>query len=98
VKRGHDVTIKEIHSEELEEWEWEQRGEGYRVAERLLRKTKRRICAIELHSDRLSSQTHKFTAFIYEDDDARSFWEDDFREFSRSRCVPMFVKSTFVTE
>ncbi|KAK7032346.1 hypothetical protein VNI00_013094 [Paramarasmius palmivorus] len=84
VKRGRIVTIKEIHSRELEEREWEPRGEGHWVAGRILRKTKRRICAIELQPDRLSSQTHKFTAFIYEDDDAHSFWEDVFQEFSRN--------------
>ncbi|KAK7023485.1 hypothetical protein VNI00_013111 [Paramarasmius palmivorus] len=85
VKRGDIVTVKDIHSKELEVREWEPQGDGFLVAGRLLRKTKRRICAIELHSDRPSSQTQKFTAFIYEDDDARSFWEDDFREFSRNR-------------
>ncbi|KAK7022952.1 hypothetical protein VNI00_016842 [Paramarasmius palmivorus] len=87
VKRGDIVTVKDIHSEELKEWEWESRGDGHWVAGRTLRKTKRRICAIELHSDRPSSQTQKFTAFIYEDDDAHSFWEDDFREFSRNRTM-----------
>ncbi|KAK7032360.1 hypothetical protein VNI00_013108 [Paramarasmius palmivorus] len=87
VKRGHIVTIKDVHSQELEDRELVSQGNGTRVSGRLLRKTKRRICTVELHSDRLSSQTRKFTAFIYEDDDARSFWEDDFREFSRNRTT-----------
>ncbi|KAK7020749.1 hypothetical protein VNI00_017604 [Paramarasmius palmivorus] len=85
VKRGDIVTVKDIHYKELEVREWEPQGEGRWVAGRLLRKTKRRIFAIELKSDQKSS--HKFTAFTYEDDDAHSFWEDDFREFSRNRTT-----------
>ncbi|KAK7020750.1 hypothetical protein VNI00_017605 [Paramarasmius palmivorus] len=82
VKRGHIVTIKDVHSEELRDWERVPQGDGFWVSGRLLRKTKRRICTVELHSDQ-----SKFTAFIYEDNDARSFWEDDFRKFSRNRTT-----------
>ncbi|EEB94419.1 hypothetical protein MPER_06770, partial [Moniliophthora perniciosa FA553] len=75
VKRGHIVSTKEIHSEDVSEWDWElQNGKLFC---RRKSSAKRTIYIVEL-IDRQS----KFTAMIYEGEGAHHAWEDDFRQFS----------------
>ncbi|ESK83773.1 hypothetical protein Moror_11093 [Moniliophthora roreri MCA 2997] len=77
VRRGDMIATKEIHSDELSEWDWElQNGE-------LVGRSKlstRRICTIEI-----VGRESKYTAMIYEGEDAQDFLEKDFQLFSRNK-------------
>ncbi|KAI3602793.1 hypothetical protein WG66_008116 [Moniliophthora roreri] len=71
VRRGNMIIVKEIH---FAEWDWKWRP-GKVFARHKIRRT---IYTVEL-VDRQS----KFTAMVYEGEDAHSFWEDDFQQFSQ---------------
>ncbi|ESK83960.1 hypothetical protein Moror_7506, partial [Moniliophthora roreri MCA 2997] len=77
VRRGDMIATREIHSDELSEWDWElQNGE---LVGRYKSST-RKICTIDI-VDRQS----KYTAMIYEGKDAQDFLEKDFQLFSRNK-------------
>ncbi|ESK81025.1 hypothetical protein Moror_16281 [Moniliophthora roreri MCA 2997] len=77
VIRGDVKMLKEIHSEEIADWEWE--WKYWKVPNK--RKARRTTCTIEVYPDRQS----KFTAVMYEGEDANCVWEKEFEEFSRTR-------------
>ncbi|KAI3619315.1 hypothetical protein WG66_012803 [Moniliophthora roreri] len=77
MRRGDMITTKEIHSEELSEWDWElQNGELIGRYKSSTRKT----CTIEI-----VGRQSKYTAMIYEGEDAQKLWEKDFQFFSRNK-------------
>ncbi|KAK7056655.1 hypothetical protein VNI00_002372 [Paramarasmius palmivorus] len=84
VKHGDIIVVKDLHEEDLADWDrisWGSGGTEYRI----VRECKRTIQTIQVYPDRQS----KFTALVYEGDseDARSYWEEDFRQFSGTRFV-----------
>ncbi|ESK88753.1 hypothetical protein Moror_17141, partial [Moniliophthora roreri MCA 2997] len=78
VRRGNMIIVKEIH---FAEWDWKWRP-GKVFARHKIRRT---IYTVEL-VDRQS----KFTAMVYEGEDAHSFWEDDFQQFSQINDLGSF--------
>ncbi|ESK85398.1 hypothetical protein Moror_5917 [Moniliophthora roreri MCA 2997] len=83
VIRGDMIKVKELGSMDLSEWDWEwQNGELVRRYKSSAQKT---IYTVEI-VDRQS----KFTAMIYEGEDAQDFWEKDFRLFSRTHDPQLF--------
>uniref|UniRef100_A0A0W0GBQ1 Uncharacterized protein n=1 Tax=Moniliophthora roreri TaxID=221103 RepID=A0A0W0GBQ1_MONRR len=79
VIRGDMITLKELGSEDLSKWLWDH---GYRNGKKLGRlKAQARVCTVEVCPDRQS----KFTAIVYEGEDARKLWREDYRHFSRSK-------------
>uniref|UniRef100_A0A0W0GBV2 Uncharacterized protein n=1 Tax=Moniliophthora roreri TaxID=221103 RepID=A0A0W0GBV2_MONRR len=78
VRCGDMTTIKEIHSEELREWDWElQNGE---LVGRYKGSARRTIYTVEL-----VNRQSKYTAMVYEGENAQDFWEMDLRQFSRNK-------------
>ncbi|ESK81713.1 hypothetical protein Moror_15828 [Moniliophthora roreri MCA 2997] len=78
VRCGDMIATKEIHSEELSEWDWElQNGE---LVGRHKSSTRKTICTVEI-----VHQQSKYTTMIYEGEDAQKLWEEDFRHFSRNK-------------
>uniref|UniRef100_A0A0W0FXJ4 Uncharacterized protein n=1 Tax=Moniliophthora roreri TaxID=221103 RepID=A0A0W0FXJ4_MONRR len=78
VRRGDMIKVKELGSVDLSEWDWEwQNGE---LVGRYKSSAQKRIYTVEI-VDRQS----KFTAMIYEGEDAQDLWEKDFRQFSPIR-------------
>ncbi|KAK7016206.1 hypothetical protein VNI00_018958 [Paramarasmius palmivorus] len=75
VKRGQIFTCKRLHTEKKQEWEWEEKdGESVRKN----RSAQRTICTVQVRPD----QQAKYTAVIYEGDDAHVWWKRDFEHFS----------------
>ncbi|ESK86877.1 hypothetical protein Moror_3428 [Moniliophthora roreri MCA 2997] len=77
VIRGDMITVKELSSEEIADWEW--RWKYGKVAGK--HKAWRTTCTVEVYPDRQS----KFTAVMYEGEDAECIWEKEFEKFSRTR-------------
>ncbi|ESK86046.1 hypothetical protein Moror_9382 [Moniliophthora roreri MCA 2997] len=77
VIRGDMITLKELGSEDLSNWHWNDRN-GKKLG-RL--KAQAKVCTVEVYPDRQS----KFTAIVYEGEDARKLWREDFRHFSRNK-------------
>uniref|UniRef100_A0A0W0FQT2 Uncharacterized protein n=1 Tax=Moniliophthora roreri TaxID=221103 RepID=A0A0W0FQT2_MONRR len=76
VKRGHIVSMKEIHSEDISEWDW--KWQNGKLLCQQKSSAQRTIYTVEL-----INQQSKFTAMIYKGKDAQAAWEDDFQQFSR---------------
>ncbi|EEB97953.1 hypothetical protein MPER_02629, partial [Moniliophthora perniciosa FA553] len=68
VKSGDMFTTKELHSEEFSEWDWEMQN-GKLVARD--KESTRRI---------IYDRQSKYTAMVYEGEDAQDLWEEDFRQ------------------
>uniref|UniRef100_A0A0W0FYC1 Uncharacterized protein n=1 Tax=Moniliophthora roreri TaxID=221103 RepID=A0A0W0FYC1_MONRR len=77
VRRGDMITLKEIHSEEIADWEWERKYGKVTGKHKAWRTT----CTVEIYPNR---QT-KFTAVMYEGEDAECVWEKEFEKFTRTR-------------
>ncbi|ESK87838.1 hypothetical protein Moror_15331 [Moniliophthora roreri MCA 2997] len=77
VIHGDMIMLREIHSEEISDWEWE--WEYGKVTG--MHETQRRTCIVQVYPDRQS----KFTAVMYEGEDAEWFWEKEFEKFARTR-------------
>ncbi|ESK81324.1 hypothetical protein Moror_12109 [Moniliophthora roreri MCA 2997] len=78
IKRGHVISVEDLGTVDWN-WIW-QNGEivGRHKAQKM-------ICTVKL-VDRQS----KYTAMIYEGEDARRLWEEDFRRFSRTHNLQLF--------
>ncbi|ESK85387.1 hypothetical protein Moror_5927 [Moniliophthora roreri MCA 2997] len=83
VIRGDMIKVKELHSEEFSEWDWEWRN-GELVG-RCKSSAQRTIYTVKI-VDRQS----KFTAMVYEGKDAQDFWEKDFQLFSHTHNPQLF--------
>ncbi|KAI3616933.1 hypothetical protein WG66_004164 [Moniliophthora roreri] len=77
VRRGDMITVKELSSEEIKDWEWK-RIYGKVTGKHKARRT---TCIVEVYPDRQS----KFTALMYEGKDAEWLWKKEFKKFSRTR-------------
>ncbi|EEB92647.1 hypothetical protein MPER_08812, partial [Moniliophthora perniciosa FA553] len=75
VKSGHIIALKTLHTD----WDWDWKL-------RKLIKGRKTISTIELHSD----QKSRYTAMMYEGEDAERLWEEDFRQFSCTRKPDSF--------
>ncbi|KAK7056657.1 hypothetical protein VNI00_002374 [Paramarasmius palmivorus] len=82
VKHGDIMVLKDVHAQDLEQWEHTYEGPD---RWQLVRECKRTVHTVQVYPD----QQSKFTALVYEGDseDARSYWEEDFRRFSGTRFV-----------
>ncbi|KAK7026070.1 hypothetical protein VNI00_015716 [Paramarasmius palmivorus] len=81
VKRGQIYTLKQLHTEEIRRWwEWEWELEDGELVRKRNRSTQRTICTVQVRPD----QQTKYTAVIYEGNDADFFWKRDFERFSRA--------------
>ncbi|ESK87083.1 hypothetical protein Moror_11924 [Moniliophthora roreri MCA 2997] len=77
VIQGDMITLKELGSEDLSEWD-----SNYRNGKKLGRlKAQAKVCTVKVYPDRQS----KFTAIVYEGEDAKKLWRKDFRHFSRNK-------------
>uniref|UniRef100_A0A0W0FKR8 Uncharacterized protein n=1 Tax=Moniliophthora roreri TaxID=221103 RepID=A0A0W0FKR8_MONRR len=84
VKRGHIIGMKELGSVDLSEWDWYwQNGE---VVWRQRKSAQKTISTVQVHPN----QQSKFTAIIYEGEDAQKAWEDDFKQFSHASRTGFF--------
>ncbi|ESK87962.1 hypothetical protein Moror_10876 [Moniliophthora roreri MCA 2997] len=77
VIHGDMIILKEIHSKEIADWEWEYKY-GKMTGKHEARRT---TCIVEVYPDRQS----KFTAVMYEGEDAQCVWEKEFEKFTRNR-------------
>ncbi|ESK87949.1 hypothetical protein Moror_10863 [Moniliophthora roreri MCA 2997] len=77
VIHGDMIVLKEIHSKEISDWEWEWKY-GKVTGKHKARRT---TCTVQVYPDRQS----KFTVVMYEGEDAECIWEKEFEKFSRSR-------------
>uniref|UniRef100_A0A0W0F003 Uncharacterized protein n=1 Tax=Moniliophthora roreri TaxID=221103 RepID=A0A0W0F003_MONRR len=73
IKRGHVISIEDLG---IIDWNWI--WQNGKIVGR--HKAQKMICTVEL-VDRQS----KYTAMIYEGEDARTLWEEDFRRLSRTK-------------
>ncbi|KAI3620920.1 hypothetical protein WG66_006301 [Moniliophthora roreri] len=83
VRRGDMVKVKELGSTELSEWDWKWQNRDLNGQCKL--SAQKTIYTVEI-VDRQS----KFTAMIYEGEDAQDLWEKDFRQFSRTHDPQLF--------
>uniref|UniRef100_A0A0W0EV18 Uncharacterized protein n=1 Tax=Moniliophthora roreri TaxID=221103 RepID=A0A0W0EV18_MONRR len=84
VKTGHVIYLKDLHAEDLSEWDWYyQNGE---LVGKLRKSARKTISTVQVHPD----QQSKFTAITYEGEDAQEAWEDDFKRFSRASRTDLF--------
>ncbi|KAI3616884.1 hypothetical protein WG66_004176 [Moniliophthora roreri] len=83
VRRGDMIIVKELCSEEIKDWEWEYRY-GKVTGKHKARRT---TCTVEVYPDRQS----KFTALMYEGEDAECVWEKEFEKFVRTRS-PLVIQ------
>ncbi|ESK87834.1 hypothetical protein Moror_15327 [Moniliophthora roreri MCA 2997] len=77
VRRGDMIIVKELSSEEITDSEW--RWSYGKVTGK--HKARRMTCTVEVYPDRQS----KFTAVMYEGEDAECVWEKEFEKFSRTK-------------
>uniref|UniRef100_A0A0W0EWT7 Uncharacterized protein n=1 Tax=Moniliophthora roreri TaxID=221103 RepID=A0A0W0EWT7_MONRR len=89
VIRGDMIPVKELYSEDLSTG-WDQK---WRNGKPLCRRksAQRTIYTVEL-VDRQS----KFTAMIYEGEGAHSAWENDFRQFSRTKEALSIARELYI--
>ncbi|ESK90598.1 hypothetical protein Moror_4234 [Moniliophthora roreri MCA 2997] len=84
VKRGNLITLEELSSVDMREWEDGEDGESPRHEI----SARKRVYKVKLHGVQ-----SEFTAVIYEGEDASTFWKRDFQCFSRTqdpRWVQLF--------
>ncbi|KAI3604765.1 hypothetical protein WG66_008136 [Moniliophthora roreri] len=83
VIRGDMIKVKELGSRELSEWDWEwQNGELVGLHKSSAQKT--------IYTVKIVDRQSKFTAMIYEGEDAQDLWEKDFGQFSRTHNPQLF--------
>ncbi|KAI3603628.1 hypothetical protein WG66_006036 [Moniliophthora roreri] len=74
VRRGDMIIVKQLSSEEIRDWDW--RWKYGKVTGK--HKARRTTCIVEVYPDRQS----KFTALMYEGEDAEWLWKKEFKKFS----------------
>ncbi|ESK87967.1 hypothetical protein Moror_10881 [Moniliophthora roreri MCA 2997] len=79
---GDAIMLKEIHSEEITDREWQRKYR--RVVEK--HKARKTICTVEVYPD----QQSKFTALMYKGEDAEWFWEKQFEKISHAKYASLY--------
>ncbi|EEB90057.1 hypothetical protein MPER_11786 [Moniliophthora perniciosa FA553] len=76
IKRGHVIRIEDLGSINPTDWDWNWRNGEWAGRH----KAKKTFCTVEI-----VGRPSKYTAMIYEGEDAQTLWKEDFRQFSRTQ-------------